>query len=87
MEVIQRGAAVIRFTYSQHGCGQQPPGEELQEDHHNCMGDFGSAPAVLPIQEGLLDIHGWKGASILAEAQMDSCSDNTNTSQDRVQTN
>lgn len=62
------GAAVIRFTYSQHGRSQQPPGEELQEDHHNCMGDFGSAWAVLPTQEDLLDIHEWKGASVLVSS-------------------
>lgn len=38
---------VLMFTHGQHGRGQQPPGEELQEDHHHRMSHFGPAPAVL----------------------------------------
>lgn len=39
------------FTHGQHGRGQQPPGEELQEDHHHRMSHSGSAPAELQIAE------------------------------------
>lgn len=39
------------FTHGQHGRGQQPPGEELQEDNHHRVGDFGSAAAVLQREE------------------------------------
>lgn len=42
--------AAVGFTYSQHGRGQQSPGEELQEDHHHRVSDFGSASAVLQTQ-------------------------------------
>lgn len=41
------GGGGTGLTYSQHGRGQQPPGEELQEDHHHRVSHFGSASAVL----------------------------------------
>lgn len=42
---------IVVFTHGQHGRGQQPPGEELQEDNHHRVGDFGSASAVLQREE------------------------------------
>jgi len=38
---------VCAFTHGQHGRGQQPPGEELQEDHDHGMSHCGSASSVL----------------------------------------
>jgi len=44
-----------KLVYRKHGCGEQSPGEELQEDNHHSMVDTGlSKPLWLNKEELVL---------------------------------
>lgn len=47
---FDEGSITVTVTHSQHWCGEQTPGKELQEDHHHCMIHTGPADALLELK-------------------------------------
>lgn len=50
-QVSANRRAWIPVTHSEHGRGEQTPGEELQEDDHHCMIDAGPADTLLELKD------------------------------------